>query len=211
MYVQVPSATSTGQITIYAADAKDDRYVKLNSGSQIYMEKEANGGSSANFVAGDIENINSGYYIKLVSNSDYKFIKIKVVLDAATPSTTYCISVFNSNNNGITNFSKSATNAGEYVIENFIVPDKDRENWPMCWVGEGDAWNNSYSADWTMANIPLTANNDNTLGLAAGAVGTLHIWPASSKKNKDLQFSPNSYGMSWGLMAEVGVLSLSRK
>ena len=198
MYVQVPSATATGQITIYAAVTEKGRYVQLNSGSQIYMEKEANGGSSANFVAGDIENINSGYYIKLVSNSDYKFIKIKVVLDAATPSTTYCISVFNSNNNGITNFSKSATNAGEYVIENFIVPDKDGENWPMCWVGEGDAWNNSYSANKTMADIPLTANNDNTLGLAAGAVGTLHIWPASSKKNKDLQFSPDSYGMSWG-------------
>lgn len=82
MYVQVPSATATGQITIYAAVTEKGRYVQLNSGSQIYMEKEANGGSSADFVAGDIVYINSGYYIKLVSTSDYKFNKIKVVLNA---------------------------------------------------------------------------------------------------------------------------------
>ena len=151
------------------------------------------GGSSANFVAGDIAYINSGYYIKLVSNSDYKFIKIKVVLNA----TTYCISVFNSTNDGKTNFSESATNAGEYIIENFVVP-KAKGDGPQCWVGENNAWSGSYSENWYMSAIPLTAENKNKLGSATDVIGTLHIWPASSKKNKDLQFSPNSYGMSWG-------------
>ena len=198
MYVQVPSATATGQITIYAAVTEKGRYVQLNSGSQIYMVKaDGNGGgSSANFKAGDIENINSGYYIKLVSYSDYKFNKIKVVLDAATPSTTYCISVFYSTNDGKTNFSESAT-AGEYIIENFVVPKANGDG-PKCWVGENNAWSDSYSENWYMSAIPLTAENKNKLGSAEGAIGTLHIWPASSKKNKDLQFSPDSYGMSWG-------------
>ena len=89
MYVQVPSATSTGKITIFAASANNSRYVQLNSEAKIYMAKDdgkGGGGSSANFVAGDIENINSGYYIKLVSYSDYKFNKIVVVLDAPSSS-----------------------------------------------------------------------------------------------------------------------------
>ena len=197
MYVQVSSATSTGKITIFAASANADRYVQLNSGSKIYMEKETSGGSSANFVASDIENINGGYYIKLVSASDYKFTKIVVVV--AAPATTYCIEISNSNKNRREYFTASA-NEGEYVIEDFVVPDKDGENWPMCWVGENDAKNDSYSAEWAMANIPLTAENANKLGLAAGAIGTLHIWPASASKdnNCSLQFSPNGYGMSWG-------------
>lgn len=200
MYVQVPSATSTGQITIFAASANSDRCVKLNSTAQIYMVKDdgkGGGGSSANFVAGDIEYINDGYYIKLVSASDYKFNKIVVVLDAVTSSTTYYISVFNSDKDGKTNFSESATNAGEYVIENFVVPAAKGDG-PQCWVGENNAWSDSYSANWYLSDIPLTANNSNKLGSAAGAIGTLHIWPASSAKNKDLQFSPDSYGMSWG-------------
>lgn len=203
MYVQVPSATSTGQITIFAASANSERYVKLNSEAQIYMVKDdgkGGGGSSANFVAGDIEYINDGYYIKLVSASDYKFNKIVVVLDAVTSSTTYCISVFNSDNDGKTDFSESATNAGEYVIENFVVPAANGDG-PQCWVGENGSWSNSYSANWYMSDIPLTAENSNKLGSAAGAVGTLHIWEGGST-NKSLQFSPDSYGMSWGADGE---------
>ena len=95
MYVQVPLATSTGKITIFAASANDARYVQLNSGIKISMAKDdgkGGGGSSANFVAGDIVYINSGYYIKLVSLNDYKFNKIVVVLDAPSPSpSTYTV------------------------------------------------------------------------------------------------------------------------
>lgn len=123
----------------------------------------------------------------------------RICYTPATPSTTYCIDIFNSNNNRREYFTAS-DNAGEYIIENFVVPDKDGEKWPMCWVGEDDAWNNSYSANWTMANIPLTANNDNKLGLAAGAIGTLHIWPASASTDNNcrLQFTPAGYGLCWG-------------
>ena len=134
-------------------------------------------------------------YLGRSGSSSGKVVKsIKITQVSATPSTTYCISVFNSDNNGITNFSESA--AGEYIIENFVVPEAKGDG-PQCWVGENNAWSGSYSEKWYMSNIPLTAENNNKLGSAAGAIGTLHIWEGGGT-NKDLQFSPNSYGMSWG-------------
>ncbi|MGN1240302.1 MAG: InlB B-repeat-containing protein, partial [Paludibacteraceae bacterium] len=109
----------------------------------------------------------------------------------------YCIEIYNSNNNRRPSFIESA-NADEYVIKDFVVPDKDSNgNWPMCWVGENNEWSDEYSENWTVADIPLTADNALKLGLAAGAVGTLHIWENNSGKNKGLQFTPAGYGMSW--------------
>lgn len=90
MYVQVPSATALGSITIFGSSDTSDRKVNLNSGKQISMLKA---GSSQNFVAGDIENVNNGWYIKVASVSDFKFNKIEVTLtsgsytDEPTPTT----------------------------------------------------------------------------------------------------------------------------
>lgn len=151
-----------------------------------------------------LQNLTGEFYVKFFvyfdSNGKYFCFPKLTVQGDLTPLvvvSNYCISVFNSTNDGKTNFSKSATNAGEYVIENFIVPKANGDG-PQCWVGENNAWSGSYSENWYMSDIPLTAENSNKLGSAAGAIGTLHIWPASPKKNKDLQFSPDSYGMSWG-------------
>ena len=203
MYVQVPSATSTGTITIFASSAYNDRSVKLNSGSQIYMVKETSGGSSANFVPRDIEYINDGYYIKLVSNSDYKFIKIKVVLDAV-PASGYCISVYNctdDSNNKIHYFTQTAPESAEYIISDFTVPEFNNPTTKNnYWVGENGKWSSTFSADSIFADMPLTTNSSSLrLGDAAGAKGTLHIWDNNKKSGSNLwiKFTPAGYGMSW--------------
>jgi hypothetical protein len=81
MYVQVPSASSHGTITIVGSQNKSDRSVSLNSGETIAM---STGGESANFVSTDVENVNEGYYIKLVSSSDFKFNQVSVTLVGET-------------------------------------------------------------------------------------------------------------------------------
>lgn len=203
MYVQVPSATSTGTITIFASSAYNDRSVKLNSGSQIYMVKETSGGSSANFVPRDIEYINDGYYIKLVSYSDYKFKKIVVVLDAV-PASGYCISVYNctdDSNNKIRYFTQTAPGSAEYIISDFTVPEFNNPTTKNnYWVGENGKWSSTFSADSIFADMPLTTNSSSLrLGDAAGAKGTLHIWDNNKKSGSNLwiKFTPAGYGMSW--------------
>ena len=84
MYVQVPSASSTGTLTITGSGDKytgdDVRTVKLNSEATIAMKTA---GASADFVTTDIENVNGGYYIKVTSTSDFKFNKVAVTLTSA--------------------------------------------------------------------------------------------------------------------------------
>lgn len=96
MYIQVPSAYALGSLKITGSDnydgtisGKEARTVALNSGSTIAMNKT--NGKSANFVAGDIEYVNNGYYVKLTSNSDFKFTEVSVTLtssDSYNPSLT---------------------------------------------------------------------------------------------------------------------------
>ena len=206
MYVQVPTATSTGTITIYAGTNVNDRYVTLNSGSKISMAKEANGGSSADFVAGDIENVNNGYYIKLASISDYKFVKIVVVLDAiSTPTSSYCISVYNcedASNDKIHYFTQAASESAEYIISDFTVPAFNNPTTANnYWVGESDAWSDAFSANAKFSDMPLTTNSGSLkLGDAAGAVGTLHIWDNNKTSGSNLwvKFTPTGYGLCWG-------------
>ena len=81
MYVQVPSASSHGTITIVGSQDKGDRSVSLNSGLTIVMSTD---GASANFVATDVENVNEGYYIKVVSSSDFKFNQVSVTVTGET-------------------------------------------------------------------------------------------------------------------------------
>ena len=87
LYVQVPTATSTGTITIVSNDNQDARVLTLNSGATLKMAKS---GVTANFVASDVVYINEGYYIKLAhgdgeTNFEYKIntskSSIKVVLN----------------------------------------------------------------------------------------------------------------------------------
>ena len=87
LYVQVPSPRSAGTITFSAA-ANADNYLELNSGSTIKQDKTSN--NSANFVGSDVENVNGGYYIKLVNKSgtsQFKFTGIVVTLTGETVKT----------------------------------------------------------------------------------------------------------------------------
>ena len=82
MYVEVPSATSKGTISIIgSASPSPDRNVELNSGETITMSTS---GGSAPFVSTDVENVNGGYYIKVSSISDFKFNQVSVTLTDET-------------------------------------------------------------------------------------------------------------------------------
>lgn len=210
MYVLVPSATATGTLTIVGSNTSSDRTVKLNSGQTIAMTKD--NGASAAFVTTDIETITEqgyeGTYIKVISQSDFKFTSVKVTLtngnyNGETVKGPYCISIYNSDNNRIEKFTQVGQTT-EYVLKDFVLPGKDGyNNWPMCWVGENDAYQNDYSDNWSMADIPLLRDNDHdrTMKLSTGAKGTLHIWSdrkANEQKNLDLRFVPDGYGLCWG-------------
>lgn len=78
-YVEVPSATSAGTITIISNSDADSRKLYLESGSYLVCAKT---GSSVDFTASDVVSFAGGYYIKLsnTDKSDYKAKSIKVEL-----------------------------------------------------------------------------------------------------------------------------------
>lgn len=86
MYVMVPSTSATGTITIKGTqdgkekDSEVFRSVSLNSGLKIDMK---GAGDTKNFVTSDIEEVNGSYYIKLTSNSDFKFKSVSVTLTSS--------------------------------------------------------------------------------------------------------------------------------
>ncbi len=127
-----------------------------------------------------------------------KSIKITQVL----PASGYCISVYNctvESNNKKHYFTQTAPESTEYTISNFTVPAfNDPTTANNYWVGK-DGTFQSYSANAILADMPLTTNNSLTLGDAAGAKGTLHIWDdnKTSGKNLWIKFTPAGYGMSW--------------
>ena len=112
----------------------------------------------------------------------------------------YCISAFNSSNNGITSGFSNGGSGNEYTLS-YTIPGKDgSSNWPQYWIGENNAFQSSYSVTANFADMPLTSNNSATLGLAQGATGTLHIWNNNIQANTNLyvKFEPSGYGLRWG-------------
>lgn len=145
------------------------------------------------------------------------YILLTLIVSVPLWADTYCLSVYNSTpsyNPATTSFTYSGAN-DEHKLEGFVVPDKDGENWPLYWVGlngefrersEGKPLgrNNATSAEATLADIPLKAYRENTIGLAAGAVGTLHIYDNSNWNNLYIEFSPAGYGMNYGVVGQGG-------
>ncbi|MBR1786060.1 MAG: InlB B-repeat-containing protein [Paludibacteraceae bacterium] len=124
---------------------------------------------------------------------------IAVTITGAT-SSGYCISAFNSSNNGLTSGFSNGGSGSHYTLS-YTIPGKDgSSNWPQYWVGENEAWASAFSANATFADMPLTSNNSATLGLAEGATGTLHIWDdnITSGSNLYIKFEPSGYGLRWG-------------
>ena len=112
----------------------------------------------------------------------------------------YCISVFNSSDDDLyTGFSNGGS-GNEYSLTGFTIPDKDgSSNWPQYWVGEDGEWSGTFSANANFADMKHVGS-DNTVGLAAGATGTLYIWDdnKASGSNLWIRFKPSGYGLRWG-------------
>lgn len=145
------------------------------------------------------------------------YILLTLIVSVPLWADTYCLSVWNSNptyDPFQTWFTYSGAN-DEHKLEGFVVPDKDGESWPMYWVGLNGSFqnrneghplghNNATSATATLADIPLKAYRENTIGLAAGAVGTLHIYDNSNWDNLYIEFTPAGYGMRYGVVDQGG-------
>ena len=115
-----------------------------------------------------------------------------------TAASGYCISAFNSSNNGITSGFSNGGSGNEYTL-NYTIPGKDgSSNWPQYWIGENEAWA-SFSANALFADMHFT-HSDATLGLAEGATGKLHIWDDNKASGSNLwvKFEPDGYGFRWG-------------
>ena len=111
----------------------------------------------------------------------------------------YCISAFNSSNDGITAGFSNGGSGNEYTLS-YTIPGKDgSSNWPQYWIGENNAWSGTFSANATFADMKVTAC-DATIGLAEGATGKLHIWDDNKASGSNLwvRFEPSGYGLRWG-------------
>ena len=159
----------------------------------------------------DIGGATSATYTPNIATEGTKYYRVKVTnsacsssaySDPATITSTapsgYCISLFNSSNNGIQNGFSNGGFGSEYTLS-FTVPGKDgSNNWPGYWIGEDNSFK-SFSANATLADMKFTQSNA-TIGLAAGATGTLHIWDDNKADGSNLhvKFEPSGYGFRWG-------------
>lgn len=102
-YVEVPSATSAGEITIISSTNADSRKLYLESGSFLVCAKT---GSTVEFTASDVVSFEGGYYIKLsnTDKSDYKAKSIAVTLSGGEkyPESVAVDPVFSLNKSSIT-------------------------------------------------------------------------------------------------------------
>ncbi len=126
--------------------------------------------------------------------------------ETTNSATRYCISVWNSSNNGKPYFTQKIGDKDEYMM-NYIVPDKDASsNWPKFWVGKNNSFykdklgsnDNSKSVEDELADISIKSQRSRKLGLAAGALGTLHINDRSGDDNLYICFLPKRYGIVTG-------------
>ena len=75
MYLEVPSATAAGSVTINNGNA-DDRYFETKSGNKVYMKTN----NTLDFTSSDIEEVDGVNYLKLISKSDNKFYGVSITL-----------------------------------------------------------------------------------------------------------------------------------
>ena len=162
------------------------------------------GGATSATYTPDVSTAGTKYYRVVVTNSAAGCSSATATSNVATITSTapsgYCISIWNSSNNGIQSGFNNGGSGSHYTLS-FTVPGKDgSSNWPMYWVGENNA-SQSYSTNATLADMPLYANSSTAkLGLAEGATGTLHIWDDNKASGSNLwvKFQPSGYGLRWG-------------
>jgi|GEM_PF-2069588 len=196
--ITAPQTIISVELT-FTGDSYNNAWVKV--GSQLVTEDE--GAYQINATSFTIGNANT-------SNVQVRISNIKVNFSSATYSdysttcgeaSSYCLRVYNSSSNTSTPYPTfTSIGSNEYTM-NFTIPDKDgSSNWPKFWVGKNNAFDNSFSKDATVADINLVKSTSSTVGLAAGATGTLHIWDNNiqSQSNLFIKFDPSGYGLVWG-------------
>ena len=83
MYIEVPSASSAGSVTINNGSATD-RYFETVSEAKIYTKDDGNGINTVSFTSADIVDVNGVKYLKLTSKSDCKFGGVSITLTSGT-------------------------------------------------------------------------------------------------------------------------------
>ena len=84
MYIEVPSGTSEGSVTINGGNATD-RYMETKSGGKLYMKEDNNnqGINTLAFTSTDVEDVNGVKYLQLTSKSDNKFTGVSITLTSS--------------------------------------------------------------------------------------------------------------------------------
>lgn len=79
MYIEVPSASSAGTVTINNGSATD-RYFQTESTHNIYTKDNGTGINTVEFTSADIVDVSGVKYLKLTSKSDCKFGGVSITL-----------------------------------------------------------------------------------------------------------------------------------
>ena len=213
-YIGIPvTGINNGTITISAYNGSSKASIKyvIKDGATSFSTalggsvssevKSASNGAAASVTISTLTNANKSAYVYIGRGSTSLTTCTRIVISTPAAGSNYCMSVFNSSNNQMYTGFTQVGSTSEYILEDFTVPGKDgSSNWPQFWIGENSAWSSTYSANANFANMNLVPGTSCTLGLAEGAVGTIHIWDdnKASKSNLWAKFEPSGYGMSWG-------------
>ncbi|MCR5504702.1 MAG: hypothetical protein K6E94_03950 [Elusimicrobiaceae bacterium] len=122
MYLEVPSATSTGIVTVKSTQTNNERYLQVVNSEGTQNLTMSTSGSSVRFDANSIEEIDGKYYIKLSHGKDECKIAVSnfatVTLDAtvnigstgwATFSSAYPLDFANATPSGLTAYMVTGT------------------------------------------------------------------------------------------------------
>ena len=189
-------------VTASAAGASLGHQWQVSDDNSSWDDIAAGDGGTAATYTPSTADAGTKYYRVIVSNAA-SGCSTTATSNAATITVTapsgYCISAFNSSNNGIINGFNNGGSGNEYTLS-YTIPGKDgSSNWPQYWVGENDAWSGTFSANAYFADMKVTTCNA-TIGLAQGATGKLHIWDDNKASGSNLwvKFEPDGYGLRWG-------------
>ena len=80
MYVEVPSASSSGTVTILNGTTTG-RYFQTESGNKVYIKADTGQPNTIDFTSADVVTVADVPYLKLTSKSDNKFNGVKIVLN----------------------------------------------------------------------------------------------------------------------------------
>ena len=80
MYVEVPSASSSGTVTILNGTTTG-RYFQTESEKKVYIKADTGQPNTIDFTSADVVTVDDVPYLKLTSKSDNKFNGVKIVLN----------------------------------------------------------------------------------------------------------------------------------